>query len=123
MPRLLLVEDNADNRDLMEAMLGEHFDLSLAADGREALERIEQGPRFDLFLFDISLPEMDGVELLKKIRQLSDYRSVPAIALTSHAMKGDRERFIDKGFDDYISKPILDEADVIKVIHAQLDSR
>ena len=52
MPRLLLVEDNADNRDLMEAMLGEHFDLSLAADGREALERIELGPPFDLFLFD-----------------------------------------------------------------------
>lgn len=122
MPRILLVEDNADNRDLMEAMLGEHFDMVLAADGREALALIEGGEVCDLFLFDISLPEMDGVELLKKLRQHEDCRSVPAVALTSHAMKGDRERFIERGFDDYISKPILDEDDVLKVIHAQLGS-
>ncbi|EDY87371.1 response regulator receiver protein [gamma proteobacterium HTCC5015] len=121
MQRVLLVEDNADNRDLIEAMIGDRFELSMASDGGEALGLLADRERFDVLLLDISLPEMDGVELLQKIRTLPDYHQVPAVALTSHAMKGDRERFLAKGFDGYVSKPIIDERDLLNVMDSLLN--
>jgi CheY-like chemotaxis protein len=63
----------------------------------------------DLVLLDISLPGLDGVEVLRILRQDAALRGLPVIALTAHAMAGDRDRFLDAGFDDYVTKPITDE--------------
>jgi CheY-like chemotaxis protein len=108
-PRLAVVEDNADNRLLLQALLGDRYDLVEYDNGTTALEGIT-AERPDLVLLDISLPGMDGNEILQRIRKDLVLRGLPVIALTAHAMAGDREKFLAAGFDDYITKPIVDEA-------------
>lgn len=106
--RLAVVEDNADNRLLLQALLGDRYDLLEYDNGASALEGIA-AQRPDLVLLDISLPGMDGNEILQRIRRDAALRDLPVIALTAHAMAGDREKFLAAGFDDYITKPIMDE--------------
>lgn len=108
-PQILLVEDNPDNRLLVAVLLEERYRVVEAASAEEALVLL---PMFepDLFLIDISLPGMDGVELLAEIRRRPEHAGRPAIALTAHAMEGDREYFLAQGFDAYLSKPILKES-------------
>jgi two-component system, cell cycle response regulator DivK len=108
MPTLAVVEDNADNRLLLQAILGDSFDLVEYDNGTDALAGIA-GKRPDLVLLDISLPGMDGNEILKRIRADRSLQNVPVIALTAHAMAGDREKFLAAGFNDYVTKPIVDE--------------
>ena len=107
-PRLAVVEDNADNRLLLQALLGDRYDLVEYDNGTSALEGIAS-ERPALVLLDISLPGMDGHEILQRIRRDAMLRTLPVIALTAHAMAGDREKFLSAGFDDYITKPIVDE--------------
>lgn len=107
-PRLAVVEDNADNRLLLQAILSDQYELVEYENGVDALQGIT-GDRPDLVLLDISLPGMDGNEILRRIRDDGSLRDLPVIALTAHAMAGDRERFLAAGFDDYITKPIVDE--------------
>jgi len=110
MRNALLVEDNVDNCDLVVAFLENLYHITIFNDGRSALSYIQKASTFpDIFLFDISLPEIDGVDLLKKMRREKNVPYIPALALTSHAMKGDKEHFLSQGFDGYISKPIDDE--------------
>lgn len=108
MARLAVVEDNADNRLLLQAILGDEHELVEYDNGIDALKGIT-GSRPDLVLLDISLPGMDGNEILQRIRADVTLRQLPVIALTAHAMAGDREKFLAAGFDDYITKPIVDE--------------
>lgn len=108
MPTLAVVEDNADNRLLLQAILGDQYDLVEYENGNDALKGI-LASRPDLVLLDISLPGMDGNEILHRIRRDVTLSDLPVIALTAHAMAGDRERFLAAGFDDYITKPIVDE--------------
>lgn len=108
MPTIAVVEDNADNRLLLQAILGDQYELVEYENGTDALAGLA-GTHPDLVLLDISLPGMDGNEILKRIRQDSSLRSLPVVALTAHAMAGDRERFLAAGFDDYVTKPIVDE--------------
>lgn len=108
MPTLAVVEDNADNRLLLQAILGDQFELVEYDNGADALSGISSN-RPDLVLLDISLPGMDGNEILHRIRRDAELRDLPVIALTAHAMAGDREKFLAAGFDDYITKPIIDE--------------
>ena len=106
--RVAIVEDNADNRLLLQAILDDRFELIEYENGLAALEGfIDAVP--DLVLMDISLPGMDGTEVLTRLRRADALRHVPVIALTAHVMSGDRERFLDAGFDDYVTKPIVDE--------------
>ena len=107
---LLLIEDNLDNRDLIYALIEGRFDIESVADGFAALEVLGQGGDSlpDVVLCDIALPGMDGVELLRRLRAVPGLRQLPVVALTSHAMKGDREHFLEVGFDAYLSKPILE---------------
>ena len=84
-----------------------------------ALEGITHSPP-DLVLMDISLPGMDGEEVLARLRADSAVRDVPVIALTAHAMVGDRERFLKAGFDAYVTKPIVDGADLLDAIERLL---
>ena len=108
MARIAVVEDNPDNRLLLQALLDGDHQLSEYDNGADALEGMRADPP-ELVLLDISLPRMDGTEVLRRMRGDPVLASLPVIALTAHAMSGDRERFIDQGFDDYVAKPIVDE--------------
>ncbi len=102
------VEENPDNRLLVQAILGDLYHIVEYETGAEALTGMA-GEKPDLVLMDISLPEMDGTEVLRRMREDPALRSIPVIAITAHAMAGDRERLLGSGFDDYVSKPIVDE--------------
>ena len=109
MQSILLIEDNADNRDLIHAFLDGEFEVDSVEDGYQALSVLEDDARLlpDLVLCDIALPGLDGVEVLKRLRDIERLNALPVVAVTSHAMAGDRERFLDAGFDAYLSKPFM----------------
>lgn len=119
MATLAVVEDNADNRLLLQAILGDKYDLVEYDNGADALSGFTR-TRPDLVLLDISLPGMDGNEILQRIRGDQALRDLPVIALTAHAMAGDREKFLAAGFDDYITKPIVDENQLFSAIERLL---
>ena len=104
---ILLAEDNLTNQLVIKTIL-EHAGLIVdtVINGREALNAINS-TQYDIVLMDISMPEVDGIQAIKEIRQLPDEKSrLPIIAITAHALSGDREKFIAYGFDDYLTKPI-----------------
>lgn len=108
MKRIAVVEDNPDNRLLVRVLLEPLYEVTDYENGFLALEGLpRQKP--DLVLLDVSLPEMDGVEVLKRLRADNRLRDLPVIALTAHAMTGDSEKFLAAGFNDYVAKPIVDE--------------
>lgn len=119
---IAVIEDNPDNRLLLEAMLEESFRIVQYESGPDALKGLA-GSGAELVLLDISLPGMDGIEVLKRMRSDPDLTHLPAIALTAHAMTGDRERFLTQGFDDYISKPILDDILLVTTIQDLIDKK
>lgn len=121
MKRIALVEDNPDNRLLVGAILEDLFRIEEYASGPEALSGIEANPP-DLVLLDISLPVMDGTEVLARLREMPAFTTLPVIALTAHAMAGDRERYLGMGFDAYVTKPIVDENILIGEIQRLLDA-
>ena len=119
MNRIAVVEDNADNRLLLQAILEECYSLTEYTTGSAALEGLtRQVP--DLILLDISLPGMDGLEVLQHIRADARLQNIPVIALTAHAMAGDRERFLAAGFDGYLTKPIVDDQVLLRTIEEGL---
>lgn len=107
-PRIAIVEDNPDNRMLLDALLSDHYAIEEYEDGIVGLEGLRRSPP-QLVLLDISLPSMTGTEVLVHMRKDPLLASIPVIALTAHAMPDDRASFLAQGFDAYISKPILDE--------------
>jgi len=109
------IEDNEDNLALVESYLEDDFDIVSCGNGKDGLEMIKED-KPDAILLDISLPDMDGVEVLKHIRVDEKLKHIPTIALTAHAMVGDKEKFLSLGFDDYVSKPIVDDEELIKKI-------
>ena len=119
---IAVVEDNADNRLLLQAILGDSYDIDEYEAGAAALEGLARS-RPDLVLLDISLPGMDGVEVLSRIRADERLRDLPVIALTAHVMAGDREKYLGAGFDDYIAKPIVDERVLLRAIARHLRER
>ena len=114
-PKIAVVEDNPDNRLLVNAILEDDFEISEYETGKEAIAGLgDDAP--DLVLLDISLPEMDGTEVLAWIRQQPALKELPVIALTAHAMAGDREKYLAAGFNEYVTKPIVDEAVLLEAI-------
>ena len=106
MPRILLVEDNEMNRDMLSRRLSRKgYEVSIAVDGQQGLAMAARGG-FDLVLLDMSLPEMDGWEVARRLRADPRTRPLPVIALTAHAMAGDREKALEAGCDDYDRKPV-----------------
>jgi len=115
MTRVAVVEDNPDNRMLVQALLEDRYELSEYETGVDAVEGLAADLP-DIVLLDISLPEMDGTEVLAWIRDQEELRDVPVIALTAHAMAGDREKYLSIGFNEYVTKPIVDEDVLIEAI-------
>jgi len=106
MPKILLVEDNEMNRDMLSRRLSRRgFEVGIAVDGREGIEQARSGG-YDLVLMDMSLPEIDGWEATRQLREDPATEKLPIIALTAHAMAGDREKALEAGCDDYDTKPI-----------------
>jgi len=115
MKMIAVVEDNADNRLLLRAFLGDRYEITEYENGHAALEGFAK-QRPELVLLDVSLPGMDGLAVLSHIRASDTLKTLPVIALTAHAMHGDRERFLKSGFNDYVSKPIIDENILLSAI-------
>jgi len=107
MKRILVVEDVEFNRDLIVQLLEDEYEILTATNGAEGIEVAER-ERPDLILMDLSLPVMDGWEATRRIKANEALQSIPIIALSAHAMKGDEDRARQSGCDDYLSKP-LDE--------------
>ncbi|HEX9730063.1 MAG TPA: response regulator [Gemmatimonadales bacterium] len=106
MPRILLVEDNEMNRDMLSRRLARKgYEVAMAVDGREGIDKAREGG-YDVILMDMSLPEIDGWEATRQLRAFPETAGVPIIALTAHAMSGDREKALEAGCNDYDTKPI-----------------
>jgi CheY-like chemotaxis protein len=106
MPRLLLVEDNEESRDALSRYLRRKgYEVLTAVDGRQGLEAARAGPP-DLVLMDMSLPVLDGWEATRQLKADPQTRHIPVIALTAHAMAGDREKALAAGCDEYDTKPV-----------------
>jgi two-component system, cell cycle response regulator DivK len=106
MPKILVVEDNELNRDMLTRRLARKgYDIIPAVDGREGID-LAHSARPDVILMDMSLPGVDGWEATRQIKADPATRDIPVIALTAHAMSGDRERALDAGCDDYDTKPV-----------------
>lgn len=106
MPRILLIEDNEMNRDMLSRRLARRgYEIEIAVDGVEGVARALEGG-WDLILMDMSLPEIDGWEATRRIRAAGDVGRMPIIALTAHAMSGDRDKALEAGCNDYDTKPV-----------------
>ena len=106
MYRVLLVEDNEMNRDMLSRRLKKKgFEVDMALDGGQGVEMARQGA-YDIILMDMSLPVIDGWEATRQLRGVPETRDVPIIALTAHAMAGDRDKAMDAGCSDYDTKPV-----------------
>jgi len=104
---VLVVEDNDMNMQLVEYLLEEGgYDIVKAASGEEALTITRTGQPPDLILMDIHLPGMDGLSVVREMKSDGRTKRIPILALTAHAMRGDKDRFLEAGCDGYISKPI-----------------
>jgi CheY-like chemotaxis protein len=120
MTRILIVEDNEMNRDMLSRRLERKgYSISMAVDGGAGVESaIAQKP--DLILMDMSLPVIDGWEATRRVKANPETKHIPVIALTAHAMAGDRDKTIEAGCDDYDTKPI-DLARLLSKIEAQME--
>ena len=106
MRKILLIEDNEMNRDMLSRRLVRNgFEVVIAIDGAQGVA-MAQSERPDLILMDMSLPVIDGWEATRRVRATEATSAIPIIALTAHAMTGDREKAIEAGCDDYDTKPI-----------------
>jgi signal transduction histidine kinase len=105
--RILVVEDNHVNQKVVTAVLRKRgFTIELANDGQEALHKLKNSPAFDLVLMDVQMPVLDGLEATRLIRKEPRWNTLPIIAMTAHAMNGDKERCLEAGMNGYISKPV-----------------
>ncbi|MEL0101639.1 MAG: response regulator, partial [Euryarchaeota archaeon] len=119
--QILLAEDNAANQFVAQELLeGAGFILDIAENGKFAVEKTEGNNNYALILMDMQMPEMDGLEATKIIREKWSDRELPIIALTANAMKADAERCIEAGMNDFVSKPI-DRLELFKVLRKWID--
>ncbi|HEY8380181.1 MAG TPA: response regulator [Nannocystis sp.] len=105
-PKVLIVEDNELSRDMLSRRLRRKgYEVLVAVDGHEGITMVQE-QRPDIVLMDLSLPDMDGWEATRQLKRDKSTADIPIIALTAHAMSGDREKALDAGCDDYDTKPI-----------------
>ena len=105
--KLLLADDDMRNIFALSAVLEDAgFSIEIATNGKEAIAKLEDNPEIELILMDVMMPEMDGIEATRRIRQVPGWANIPIIAVTAKAMQGDREQCLEAGANDYISKPV-----------------
>ncbi|MEO6436258.1 MAG: response regulator, partial [Tepidisphaeraceae bacterium] len=105
--KVLVVDDDARNIFALTSVLENHeMEVISATNGRQAIDLIQRTPELSMVLMDIMMPDMDGYETMREIRQSPAFRTLPILALTAKAMKGDREKCLDAGASDYIAKPV-----------------
>lgn len=108
--KILLVDDDIRNVFALSSVLeGYHMEVTFAENGREAIELLQEHPDYDLVLMDMMMPEMDGYEAMRRLREMPEFEKLPIIALTAKAMKEDRAKCIEAGASDYMKKPIQTE--------------
>ncbi|HTH79766.1 MAG TPA: response regulator, partial [Ramlibacter sp.] len=118
--RVLIVDDDMRNIFALATVLEEHgMDIVWSDNGRDAIQRVATDPQIKVVLMDIMMPEMDGMATMKEIRKLPQGKNLPMVAVTAKAMKGDREKCIDAGAWDYLSKPVNTQ-DLLTVLRAWL---
>lgn len=118
-PHILIVEDHAETSFLMQYALRTHYHTEVVATADEAL-RQAAATTYDGFLIDICLrSQQNGIDVLEALRARKQYRHAPMVAVTAHALPGDRKRFLDAGFDDYVSKPFA-ASDLRATLHRQM---
>ncbi len=119
--KVLVVDDDMRNIFALTVVLEHHKMAVLCAEnGRAALEELGKNPDVDIVLMDIMMPEMDGYETMRQIRKMKQFESLPMIALTAKAMKGDREKCIAAGASDYLSKPVDDTDQLLSLLRVWL---
>jgi CheY-like chemotaxis protein len=119
--RVLIVDDDMRNIFALTSALERHgMQVTFAETGQEGIDRLASWPDIDVVLMDIMLPEMDGYETMRRIRALPGYTARPLIALTAKAMSGDREKCLEAGASDYISKPV-DVGQLLALLRVWLD--
>jgi two-component system, cell cycle response regulator DivK len=116
MKKILVVEDVEFNRDLLVQLLEDEYEILTAVDGASGIALAER-EHPDLILMDLSLPVIDGWEATRRIKANQSVRHIPIIALTAHAMRGDAERALNCGCDDYLSKPLDEQLLFQKLAH------
>ena len=117
---ILVVDDLPDKLMALETVLDElGQNVVVARSGREAIEIVKRDPDIDIVLMDIMMPEMDGMATMKEIRKLPQGKNLPMVAVTAKAMKGDREKCIEAGAWDYLSKPV-DRLHMLSVLRGWL---
>ncbi len=122
MAKILLVEDNEMNRDMLSRRLTRKgFEVLIAEDGQKGMD-MTQNEHPDLVLMDMSLPVVDGWEATRQLKAAEETKHIPIIALTAHAMAGDREKTLEAGCDDYDTKPI-ELARLLEKINALLNGK
>ena len=119
-PQVLVIEDNEKNMKLLRDVLQATGYRTLEADSGEAGVELARAHRPSLVLMDVQLPGMSGVEALERLREDEGTAETPVLALTAQAMRGDRERFLDAGFDGYLAKPI-DVTELIAIVREHCD--
>jgi CheY-like chemotaxis protein len=118
--RVLIVDDDMRNIFALSTVLEEHDMAIVSADnGRDAIKILQQQEDIDIVLMDIMMPEMDGIDTMRDIRKIGRLKSLPIIAVTAKAMKGDREKCIEAGAWDYLSKPV-DTEQMLSVLRSWL---
>lgn len=120
--KILVVEDNEDNREVLVFRLKNLgvFEILVASNGKEAVETAAQS-KPDLILMDLKMPIMDGWAATRALRQTEWGKDLPVIAVTAYAMEGDREKALNAGFNDYITKPIMDYSIIQRKIQELLE--
>ena len=118
--KVLIVDDDIRNIFALTSILERHDMVIVSAEtGRDAINLLQAAPDVDIVLMDIMMPEMDGIDTMRAIRQISRFKNLPIVAVTAKAMKGDREKCIEAGAWDYLSKPV-DPEQMLAVLRAWL---
>jgi CheY-like chemotaxis protein len=118
--KVLIVDDDIRNIFALSTVLEDHeMVVTSAGNGRDAIKLLQEQPEIDIVLMDIMMPEMDGFETMREIRKIPSLKGLPIIAVTAKAMKGDREKCIEAGAWDYLSKPV-DTEQMLAVLRAWL---
>lgn len=119
---ILVIEDHRETRTFLDLALSDGYEVDCAADAESALE-MTQKTAYDLLLVDIALQDtIDGVELVRRLRERPDYADTPVIAMTAHRKRYHRQTFLEQGFDEFLAKPFFPE-DLLETIEGLLASK